>query len=197
MKYTEMPQFMTALALENGSSARALEFLILTATRTNEVLQATWDEIHDLEAGIWIIPAKRMKMRREHLVPLSTQAIMLLERQQLSRPAHNNYLFPGAIKRKPLSNMALLQRMRRMGYGVNGTMGDYVPHGFRSSFCDWANEESYAPHHVVEMALAHTIRNKTEAAYRRGVLFKKRCILMQEWADHLYPQGYMTPDKRS
>jgi integrase len=100
----------------------------------------------------------------------------------LVRIQGNPYLFPGAKQGKPLSNMALLQLMRGMGYGVGGDRGDYVPHGFRSSFRDWSGEVSSFPRDVAEMALAHVIENKVEAAYRRGDLFEKRRRMMQEWA---------------
>lgn len=182
MPYTEVPAFMAELRkFEISNSARALEFLILTTTRTSEALQAQWSEI-DLKN----LPTDRIKMSQEHRVPLSAQAIALLERQQRRRPAGNPYLFPGMRKGRPLSNMALLQEMRRMDYGVNSGRGDFVPHGFRSSFCDWASEVSNFPSDVTEMALAHAIKNKTEAAYRRGDLFEKRRQMMQAWADYLH-----------
>ena len=182
MPYTEVPAFMEELS-ENGSvSALALRFLILTATRTSEVLKASWAEI-DLEAGIWTIPAPRMKTRREHRVPLPEAAIADLK--ALPRIDGNPHLFPGARYGKPLSNMTLLQLMRGMEYGVNGPRGKYVPHGFRSSFRDWSGEVSSFPRDVAEMALAHTIGNKVEAAYRRGDLFDKRRKMMEAWANFL------------
>lgn len=184
MPYTEVPSFMTELA-ENGCvSALALRFLILTATRTSEVLQAQWSEI-DLDAAVWTVPAIRMKAKREHRVPLSD--MMIIDLQSLPRLDGNPYLFPGARYGKPLSNMALLQLMRGMGYGVNGTRGDAVPHGFRSSFRDWSGEVSSFPRDVAEMALAHVIENKVEAAYRRGDLFEKRRKMMQAWTNYLRP----------
>ncbi|RVU36709.1 DUF4102 domain-containing protein [Hwanghaeella grinnelliae] len=182
MPYTELPDFMEALK-ENGSlSAQALRFLILTATRTSEVLNATWDEI-DLDARVWTIPAARMKARREHRVPLSDEAASILS--SLPRVAGNPHLFPGSRHGRPLSNMALLQLMRGMGYGVDGEKGPYVPHGFRSSFRDWSGEVSSFPRDVAEMALAHVIENKVEAAYRRGDLFQKRTKMMEAWATFL------------
>ncbi len=162
-----------------------LRFLILTATRTNEVLKAQWPKI-DQEAAVWTIPAARMKTRREHRVPLSDAAIAILE--AVPRIEGNPHLFPGARHGRPLSNMALLQLMRGMGYGVDGSRGDYVPHGFRSSFRDWSGEVSNFPRDVAEMALAHVIENKVEAAYRRGDLFAKRRKMMQEWADYVGKQ---------
>ncbi|MCG7936727.1 MAG: site-specific integrase, partial [Candidatus Thiodiazotropha taylori] len=149
---------------------------------TSEVLQAQWDEIN-LDEGVWSIPAERMKARREHRVPLSDAALNVLA--ALPRIESNPYLFPGSRHGRPLSNMALLQLMRGMGYGVNGNRGGYVPHGFRSSFRDWSGEISSFPRDVAEMALAHAIKNKVEAAYRRGDLFEKRRKMMQEWSMYL------------
>jgi len=182
MPYTDVPAFMTAL-LQNGSvSALALRLLILTATRTSEVLHSQWSEI-DLENAIWTIPGARTKTRREHRVPLS--GAILADLQALPRIEGNPHLFPGSRHGRPLSNMALLQLMRGMGYGVNGSRGDYVPHGFRSSFRDWSGEVSSFPRDVAEMALAHAIESKVEAAYRRGDLFEKRRKMMAAWAGFL------------
>ncbi len=124
-----------------------------------------------------------MKGKQEHRVPLSDAAMAILD--ALPRIEDNPYIFPGARHGRPPSNMALLQLMRGMGYGVNGDRGGYVPHGFRSSFRDWSGEVSSFPRDVAEMALAHVIENKVEAAYRRGDLFTKRRKMMQEWADYL------------
>ena len=179
MPYAELPAFMVELAGKPGVSALALRFLILTATRTGEVLGATWDEI-DLEAGVWVIPATRMKAKREHRVPLTDAAVAILE--ALPRIEGCPWLFPGQKEGRPISNMALLQLMRGMGYGVGGDRGPYVPHGFRSSFRDWAGEVSSFPRDVCEMALAHVIANKVEAAYRRGDLFAKRRAMMESWS---------------
>lgn len=180
MHYDDVPAFMAELQTNGSISALALQFLIFTATRTSEVLQAQWNEV-DLEAAVWTIPAERMKARREHRVPLSDAALKVLT--SLPRIDDTPYLFPGTRHGQPLSNMALLQLMRGMGYGVNGNRGNYVPHGFRSSFRDWSGEVSTFPRDVAEMALAHVITNKVEAAYRRGDLFAKRCKMMQEWAE--------------
>lgn len=185
MPHTEVPVFIAELSGNGSVSALALRFLILTATRTSEVLQAQWQEI-DLEDAVWTVPAERMKARREHRVPLTDATLSILE--ALPRIEGNPYLFPGARHGRPLSNMALLQLMRGMGYGVNGSRGDYVPHGFRSSFRDWSGEVSSFPRDVAEMALAHAIENKVEAAYRRGDLFAKRRKMMQEWADYVNKQ---------
>lgn len=182
MPYTELPGFMEVLRANDSISASALRFLILTATRTGEVLNAKWNEI-DLDARVWSIPAERMKTRREHRVPLSDEAVSVLT--QLPRIAGNPYLFPGSRHSRPLSNMALLQLMRGMGYGVGGEKGPYVPHGFRSSFRDWSGEVSSFPRDVAEMALAHVIESKVEAAYRRGDLFQKRAKMMEAWANYV------------
>jgi len=182
MPYTEVPAFMKELSKNGSVSALALRFLILTATRTSEVLMAQWSEIN-MEAAVWTVPAERMKTRREHRVPLSDT--MIADLNALPHLDGNPYLFPGARYGKPLSNMALLQLMRGMGYGVNGTCGDAVPHGFRSSFRDWSGEVSSFPRDVAEMALAHVIENKVEAAYRRGDLFDKRRKMMQAWTNYL------------
>jgi len=180
MPYAELPAFMAELASMTSVSSLALRLLILTATRTGEVLGAQWSEI-DLEAGIWAIPPERMKAKREHRVPLSAAALEVL--RALPRIEGSPYLFPGARHGRPLSNMALLQLMRGIGYGVGGDRGAYVPHGFRSSFRDWSGEVSSFPRDVCEMALAHVIESKVEAAYRRGDLFEKRRAMMEAWAD--------------
>lgn len=185
MPYDQVADFLKAVQEYSSMSSKALQFLILTATRTSEVLNAEWDEI-DLENATWTIPADRMKARREHRVPLSKQATTLLS--SLPHVKGNSYVFPGMKRARPLSNMALLQFMRGIGYGPSGEKGNYVPHGFRSSFRDWTGEVTSFPRDVAEMALAHTIENKVEAAYRRGDLFEKRRAMMQDWADQISPQ---------
>lgn len=184
MPYPEVPAFVAELSRNGSVSALALQLLILTACRTGEVLQAQWEEV-DLQAATWTIPASRTKTHREHRVPLSNAALAILA----ALPRVDGYVFPGARSGRPLSNMALLQLMRGMGYGVNGTRGAYVPHGFRSSFRDWSGEVSNFPRDVAEMALAHVIENKVEAAYRRGDLFAKRRAMMQAWAEYLGRPG--------
>ncbi len=162
-------------------SARALEFAILTAARTSEALGAPWAEI-DLAAKVWTVPAERMKAGREHRVPLSDAALAVLDKVRplaLTRdgePDPAAPVFPGPRRASPLSNMVLLMLLRRMG------RGDLTVHGFRSSFRDWATERTAYPREVVEMALAHAIESKVEAAYRRGDLFDKRRQLMDAWA---------------
>lgn len=179
MPYQEVPLFLAEIQLLPSVSSLALQFLILTATRSGEVLGARWAEV-DLEAGVWSIPAARMKAKRPHNVPLTKAALALLE--SVPQVEGCPYVFPGAREGKPLSGMALLQCMRGKGYGVGGDRGDYVPHGFRSSFRDWAGEVSSFPRDVCEMALAHAVENKVEAAYRRGDLFDKRRAMMEQWA---------------
>ena len=186
MPYTDLAAFMAELAQKKAVAARALRLMILTATRTSEVIQATWDEV-DLNARTWTISAERMKAGKEHRVPLSDSALETLS--QGPRVADNPYLFPGSRARKPLSSMAMLTMMRKMGFGLRGERGPYVPHGFRSSFRDWSGEVSNVPRDVAEMALAHVIENKVEAAYRRGDLFEKRRQLMQEWDHYLMGLG--------
>jgi integrase len=179
MPYTELPEFLVDLSEVDGIAAPALRFLILTATRTSECLQAQWSEV-DLEAAVWTIPATRMKARREHRVPLTEAAMIVL--RALPRIEGESWIFPGGRSGRPLSTMALLMCMRRLGYGVNGERGGYVPHGFRSSFRDWAGEVSSFPTNIAEAALAHVLGDKTEAAYARGDLFAKRRKLMEEWS---------------
>jgi len=174
--YAEMPQFMQTLKRRKGMAATALELLILTATRSNEVRGARWDEL-DLEAGLWAIPADRMKSSKAHTIPLSRQAIELL--QSIPQIDASPLVFPGRGSKKALSDMTLTAVMRRMGLTA-------VPHGFRSSFRDWAGDKTEHQREVIENALSHTLKNATEAAYRRSTALEKRRIVMQEWADYVY-----------
>jgi integrase len=167
LPYADVPAFMRELRKREGNTARALEFTILTAARVSEVLGAKWDEI---SGDLWTVPANRMKSRREHRVPLSGQAVEMLQ----PAPRTSAYVFPGA--RGQLANNGLRKLLRRM-WPVGITV-----HGFRSSFRDWAAEATDYPNHVVEMALAHAIPSAVEAAYRRGDLFEKRRKLMEAWA---------------
>jgi len=180
MPYKDLPDFYKELSTLEVSAANPLRFLILTACRTSEVLQATWDEV-DLKNKRWVIPAERMKSGIEHRVPLSKEAVKLLK----SIPEHNQYIFPGVTTNKPLYGMAMLLLMRNNGYRRDGPHPAYVPHGFRSSFRDWCEEQSSAPHGVIERSLAHTIPNATERAYNRSDLFEKRRLLMESWATYL------------
>jgi integrase len=172
LPYMEIGTFMKELREMDGFGAAALEFLILTAARTGEVIGAQHSEI-DLGARVWVVAAERMKGDREHRVPLSSAAIAVLERVQ---GASENYLFPGRDGKTPLSDMALLTVLARMN------RGNITAHGFRSTFRDWAAECTNFPNEVVEIALAHAVANKTEGAYRRGDLLEKRRKLMDAWA---------------
>ena len=173
LPYAALPAFMVQLRNQEGSAARALEFAILTAARTGEVLGATWDEV-DLAEKIWIVPAERMKGGREHPVPLSARAVELLQTQATRR--QNEHLFPG--QRGPLSNMAFLMLLRRM------RRGDLTAHGFRSTFRDWAGDRTHTQREVIEAALAHVAGGKVEVAYRRSDALEKRRELMEAWADY-------------
>jgi integrase len=169
----DVAAFMIDLRKREGTAARALELAILTATRSGEVRGATWAEI-DLNAATWTIPASRMKAGREHRVALSDPAVKLL--RALPRFEDTDLVFPGS-KGKQLSDMTLTAVMRRMNV-------DAVPHGFRSTFRDWVSERTRYPHELAEMALAHTIGNKVEAAYRRGDMLEKRRQMMAAWAKY-------------
>ena len=175
LPYAELPSFLVSLREQGGVAARALEFAVLTAARTGEVIGARWDEI-DLLEKTWTVPAARMKAGREHRVPISERALAILEELPPLRAAEDGFVFPGATFGRPLSNMAFLMLLRRMG------RHDVTGHGFRSSFRDWAAERTNFPSEVVEMALAHLVGSKVEAAYRRGDLFEKRRRLMAAWA---------------
>jgi integrase len=173
LPFAEVPAFMKALAEQPGVSANALAFTILTAARTGEIIGAKWSEI-DLDAGVWTVPAERMKAGVEHRVPLSDPALQILREMEAIRSG--DFVFPGGKRGRPLSNMAMLKTLERMG------RDDLTVHGFRSSFRDWASETTAFPSEVVEAALAHTIESKVERAYRRGDLFEKRRELMGAWA---------------
>jgi len=173
LPYAELPAFMASLRAQEGIGARALEFTILTAARTGETIGARWNEIKD---GVWTVPAERMKAGKEHRVPLSKEALAVLAR--IGKGKGMDYVFPGAGEHKGLSNMAMLETLRRMG------RADLTTHGFRSCFRDWAAECTSYPNHVVEKALAHVVGDKVEAAYRRGDLFEKRRRLMAEWGKY-------------
>jgi integrase len=175
LPYAGMATFITALRGREGIAARALEFLILTAARTGEVTGATWAEI-DFGAKTWTIPKGRMKMKREHRVPLSAEAMAILT----ALPREGDYVFPGGRENAPLSDMGMTAVLRRMGTWVDREGRPVVVHGFRSCFRDWAGETTAYPNHVVEMALAHTVGG-VEGAYRRGDLFDKRRRLMADW----------------
>jgi len=174
MPFSEVGAFVASLREQSGVAARCLEFTILTAARTNEAIQARPAEF-DLNNATWTIPASRMKAKKEHRVPLSPRAVEIV--REMLRRGHE-FVFPSTHKGKAISNMAMLVLLDRMDV-------DVTVHGFRSSFRDWAAERTAFPHEVCEMALAHTIPNAAEAAYRRGDLFEKRAALMKAWAEFL------------
>ena len=177
LPWAELGDFLDALRQQGGIAARALEFAILTAARSGEVLGARWGEI-DMLAKVWTVPAARMKAGREHRVPLSACALAVLgamaELRTVDSP--DAFVFPTALPSRPLSNMAMAMVLRRMD------RGDLTVHGFRSTFRDWVGETTAMPSDVAEAALAHVVGNKTAAAYARGDLFEKRRRLMDDWA---------------
>jgi integrase len=180
LPYADMPTFMSDLRARPAIAALALELAVLTATRTSEVLNAKWAEF-DLDAGLWTIPAERMKARREHRVALSNRALAIVK--ELSAARRSEFVFPGQRSGKPLSNMAMLMLLERMG-----RRGAITSHGFRSTFSDWASEVSPYSSELRETALAHTIGNKAEAAYRRGDALEKRRAMMEAWAAWCEPR---------
>lgn len=174
LPYGEIGVFMSELRGQPGTAARALEFAILTAARTSEVIGARWSEI-DLGERIWTVRAERMKAGKEHRVPLSDAALAIV--QAMAEIRSGEFLFPGSKPGQSLSNMAFFKMLRRM------ERGDLTAHGFRSTLRDWAAERTNFPHEVAEMALAHTVADKVERAYRRGDLFQKRRQLADAWAE--------------
>jgi integrase len=172
LAWQDIPAFMADLRKRESISARALEFLTLTAARTGEVIGAQWSEI-DLDKRLWVVPASRMKSPREHRVPLSAAVIDLL--RHLPHERKNSYVFIGAKAGQGLSNMAMLQVMRDLRPGS-------TVHGLRASFKTWADETQHVENAVVEAALAHISGDKVEMAYRRGDMLTKRAKLMAEWA---------------
>jgi integrase len=172
LPYAEINTLMLALRANGSVSAKALEFLILTAARTGEIIGAKWDEI-DFDNQLWIVPADRMKAGREHRIPLSSRAFDIVREMQALKT--NDAIFPGRSKGGFLSNAAM-DKLLQQTLGIDATV-----HGMRSTFRDWASERTAYPHEVCEMALAHTIRNQAEAAYRRGDLIEKRRNLMEDW----------------
>jgi integrase len=175
LPYAELPGFLVSLREHEGIAARALELAILTAARTGEVIGARWSEM-DLVEKTWTLPAARIKAGREHRVPLPGRALAILQEMQPHRQADDAFVFPGGKNGRPLSNMAFLMLLRRMG------LGDVTAHGFRSSFRDWVAERTRFPAEVAEIALAHTVSDKTIAAYNRSDLFERRRRLMAAWA---------------
>lgn len=175
LPYEKIGAFVETLQTQEGIAARALEFLILTATRTSETIGARWDEI-DLDKALWVIPADRIKAGKEHRVPLSERALAILKPLAEVGEKDTEHVFIGGKGKQSLSTNALLALLKRM------ERTDITAHGFRSTFRDWAAERTNYPRDVAEMALAHTIGDKVEAAYRRGDLFEKRKRMMEDWA---------------
>ena len=176
--YKQIARFIKKLRGRKGSSASAMEFMILTAARTGEVRGARWQEI-DFTAKVWIISAGRMKAGKEHRVPLCERALEILNSIKSNRNP-DEFVFPGWKAGTGLSDGAMLALLRKMD------VGPYTPHGFRSTFRDWAAEEAHQfSNETVELALAHTIRNKAEAAYRRGDQLERRRELMAAWSEHI------------
>lgn len=177
LPFRHVPEFMAVLRAQSGMGALALEFTILCACRTCEALGARWSEI-DMDAGVWVIPPERLKVKDKgpHKVPLSSAALNVLRKAEVF--SQNDLVFPGAKEGRRLSVNAMLKVLERM------QRHDITVHGFRSAFRDWAAEETHHPNEVCEAALAHTIRDASERAYRRGDLFKKRAALMQDWAHY-------------
>jgi integrase len=169
----EIGTFVRDLRKQPGAAALALELTILTAARTGETIGATWGEI-DLKEKLWTVPAARMKSPRDHRVPLSDRAVEILEEKRPVDPIANAFVFPGGKLGKPLSNMAMLAVLRRMG------RSDISTHGFRSTFRDWAAESGF-PREVAEAALAHVVGDRVEAAYLRTTLFDRRRKMMDAW----------------
>ncbi|WP_239807367.1 tyrosine-type recombinase/integrase [Croceicoccus hydrothermalis] len=174
MPYADLPVFVTWLRGRSSVGRLALEFLILNASRSGEVRGARWNEI-DIKKKLWTIPAERMKAGTAHVVPLSEAALGVLKRAKAFRSPVSDLVFPGQNPRRSLSDMTLLKVLRDKG-------DDYTVHGFRSSFRDWVAEKTNYPGEVAEAALAHTIANKVEAAYRRTDYLDKRKPLMADWA---------------
>jgi integrase len=181
MGMMDLPDFISSLrARQTGSTAAlALEFTILTAARTGEAIGARWDEI-DMDAGIWTIPATRMKSGRLHRVPLSPRALDILKAMAMLKD-DAGFVFPGGRKGRPLSNMAMAMLMKGMGQ-------DATVHGFRSTFRDWAAERTNFPREIAEMSLAHIVGDATERAYQRADLITKRKAIMDQWAQHSEPR---------
>jgi integrase len=176
MSYDDVPAFIGVLRHQKSHAALALELTILTVCRTSEVLNAGWSEF-DLQKAIWTIPATRMKAGHEHRVPLTKRALAILNAMKAYQ--RNGYVFPGTQSSKPLSTMAMAMLLRRM------KRANITVHGFRSSFRDWASEQTSFPHETCEHALAHRISDKAEAAYRRGDQFEKRRKLMEAWGSFM------------
>jgi integrase len=176
MDYRDLPEYFQSLRKRDSVSSRALAFTILTAARNGEARAVTSDEF-DVKGKIWIIPDNRMKADREHRVPLSAEALKIIKEMEPFKRHTDNYIFPGQAQAKPISEASLLKVVKQ--YDKTLTV-----HGFRSTFRDWCAEQTSYPREVAEAALAHALKDKTEAAYQRGDLFEKRRKLMDSWASY-------------
>ena len=179
LPYAELPAFLVKLREHEGVAARALEFTVLTAARTSETIGAKLSEI-DRKNKLWTVPSERMKAGKDHRVPLSDRALEILEEVGSGGDDKDSFVFRSRGLDEPLSNMAMLKLLQRMG------RGGLTVHGFRSTFRDWGAEKTKFPNEVIEMALAHAVGDKVEAAYRRGDLFEKRRVLMRSWAHYCF-----------
>lgn len=180
MPYSKVPAFVASLRKRESFSRMALEFAILCASRSGKVRGARWEEF-DLENCLWTVPKERMKANREHIIPLTPSAIRIIERAAALKLGDCPLVFPGAKRNTPLSDMTLTKLLREM-------KEPYTAHGFRSAFRDWVSEETEHPGEVAEAALAHVVKDKTEAAYRRGNLLEKRRLLMNDWSAFCEPR---------
>lgn len=179
LPYDQVGAALTKVRNSEASSTTKLvfEFMVLTATRSGEARGATWSEV-DLDRAEWTIPSDRMKAKKPHRVPLPNRCLAILKEAEKLREEGSDLVFPGAVEGKPLSDMTLSKLVKELGIAA-------VPHGFRSSFRDWAGEQTNHPREVVEFALAHVIKDKAEAAYARSDLFEKRRLLMMDWGKYL------------
>jgi integrase len=172
LAHAEIPTFMRQLRALEGIAPRALEFTILTAVRSGEALGARWEEM-DLAGRLWVIPPQRMKSNKEHRVPLAPRVMAIV--REMADIRMSDFVFPGRKQGRPISDMATRSLVGELREGI-------TTHGFRSTFRDWAAESTGFPNHVLEMALAHSVADAVEAAYRRGDLLEKRRKLMEAWA---------------
>lgn len=178
MPFSDLPDFIKDLREKESWSRLALEAAVLTAARSGEIRGATWDEV-DFDKQVWRIPAERMKAKREHVVPLSKEAMRVFRRAEQLRTAGSQYVFQGGKPKKPMSDMTLTKLLRAMGQ-------PFTVHGFRSTFRDWVSETTTVSGDIAEAALAHAVKDKTEAAYRRGNLLEKRRRLMDAWGAYCH-----------
>jgi integrase len=182
LPYAEIAAFIAKLREQPGTASRALEFTMLTAARTSEVIGAKWKEIN-IADRVWTVPGERMKAGKEHRVPLSDRTIAILG----GAGAPDDFVFAGGKPGRPLSNMAMLKVLQRMG--LRTVNGGVTVHGFRSTFMDWATEQTTFPAEMRDLALAHTLSDKVDAAYRHGDMFDRRREMMAAWAQFCEAEG--------